>query len=207
MSPLLLRAFNDPAHATKVLHALLRGTFYFVYYRLFKRNVKIALPFRAFASVTIVGPGRVFIDGNCSVIQSAFKGLTIVTLAESAAVTIGKDCILGGLTVRCHNQIEIGKRTRTANSLIQDVLFINHEQVRSQAGNVPNERNDISIGNNAWVGMNAIVLSGSQVNDDCVLSVGSVCQNITLAPYSFASGNPVRRGLPIDNLIKLTGGT
>ena len=205
MLSLLHKALNNPIYALRVMRALVRGTFYSFFYRLFKRNVRIKLPFKAFAKVKIVGPGRVFIDANCSVSLSAFKGLAIVTVSDAADVKIGKNCSLQGLTICCRNRVAIGGETITAFSLIQDSLFVNVDQVKSNSSKYLAEQREVAIGNNAWLGNDVIVLGGSRIGEDCVLSVGSVCKDIKINSYSLASGNPVKRGFPIENLMKLTG--
>jgi len=154
-----------------------------------------------------MGPGRVFIDANCSVALSIFKGLTIVTLSDAAVVMIGKNCNLQGLTICCRNRVEIGGETITAISLIQDSFFVNSDEVKSKYKIYLAEQGEVVIGKNAWLSGDVIVLGGSRIGEDCVLSVGSVCKDIKINSYSLASGNPVKKGLPIENLMKLTGAT
>ena len=207
MLSLLHEALNNPINTLKVIRALARGTFYSVFYRLFKKSIIIKLPFKAFAKVKIMGPGRVFIDANCSVALSTFKGLTIVTLSDAAVVMIGKNCHLQGLTICCRNRVEIGGETITAISLIQDSLFVNADDVKSKYKKYLAEQGEVVIGKNAWLGNDVIVLGGSRIGEDCVLSVGSVCKDIKINSYSLANGNPVKRGLPIESLMKITGAT
>ena len=207
MLSLLHEALNNPINTLKVIRALARGTFYSVFYRLFKKSIIIKLPFKAFAKVKIMGPGRVFIDANCSVALSTFKGLTIVTLSDAAVVMIGKNCHLQGLTICCRNRVEIGGETITAISLIQDSLFVNADDVKSKYKKYLAEQGEVVIGKNAWLSNDVIVLGGSRIGEDCVLSVGSVCKDIKINSYSLAIGNPVKRGLPIEPLMKLTGAT
>jgi acetyltransferase-like isoleucine patch superfamily enzyme len=176
-----------------------------LYYRFSKTNVRIKLPFKAFAKVKITGPGRVSIDKNCSAALSTFKGLTIVTLSDTAVVTIGKNCNLQGITICCRDRVEIGAGTITAICLVQDSLFVNKDEARSKLRNYTDVKGEVVIGSNAWLSNDVIVLGRSRIGEDCVLSVGSVCKDIELRAYSLANGNPVKRGLPIDNLLKITG--
>jgi acetyltransferase-like isoleucine patch superfamily enzyme len=197
----------DPRHAVRVLRALVRGCYYALYFRVVRRNVRIRFPFKAFAKVTIIGPGRVILGKNCVVAHGAFKGLTIVTLSEDATVRIGEHCHLAGLTICCCNHVELGSKSMTAVSLIQDCLFVNHSFVRTRGKHAVNESEAIAIGSNAWLSNDAIILSGSKIGADCVVSVGSVCRDMEVKPYSLAMGNPVRRGLPIANVMRMTGST
>ena len=96
---------SDPSYIIAVLAALARGTFYALRFGLFSRNVRIELPFKAFAPVCIIGNGSVRIGRNCTAGLSVFKGLTIQTTSESAIVSIGENCNLEGLTIRCSNRV------------------------------------------------------------------------------------------------------
>ena len=53
----VIRYLKNPNKAKKKLIGLLRGSFYIVFYRLTKRNVKIKFPFYAYTKVKIEGPG------------------------------------------------------------------------------------------------------------------------------------------------------
>lgn len=207
MFRLLRKGLSNPIYTLTIIIALARGTFYCFYYRLFRKNIIIKLPFLAFSKVKIMGPGRVFIDANCSVALSSFKGLTIVTLSDAAVVTIGKKCQLQGLTVYCRNLVEIGGKTMTAFALVQDSFFVNDDKVMSKYKKHLSEQGGVVIGENAWLSNGVIVLGGSWIGDDCVLSLGAACKNITINSYSLVSGNPAKRGLQIENLLKITGAT
>lgn len=195
----------DPRSAVCVLRALVRGCAYALYFRVVRRNVRIHLPFRAFAKVAIIGPGTVILDKHCTVAHSAFKGLTIVTLSDHATVHIGDNCQLAGLTIYCGNHIELGPKSMTAVSLIQDRLFVNQSFIKARGEHSVNQCGPIVIGSNAWLSSDAIILSGSKIGADCVVGVGSVCRDVEIRPYSLAVGNPITRGLPIANVMKMAG--
>lgn len=179
--------------------ALARGTALTFYFRLFRRNVRIRLPFLAYAPVTIAGPGKVRIGPFCSVHQNTLAGLSIVTLSPRAEVTIGSHCSLGGLTIRCREVVVIGDRSRTAYSLIQDVAFW------SVLAAAPGARctAPIRIGENAWLGGFSMVLGGSTIGDDSVLGWGAACCGTEVAAGTVALGNPVDRSLPISRMLAL----
>lgn len=185
---------------------IIRGTAYVFYYTVFRKNVKICFPFLAFTKVSIIGPGTVFIDKGCRVRKNGFRGLTIVTRSADSFVSIGANCLLGGLTIRCHERIELGKKTMTANSLLQDTLFYNEDEVSSRAETYASlRRNPVIIGTNVWLGPKNIVLSGSKVGNDSVLAGGTMCFGNQIGDYSLVSGNPAKRPIPIDKLLKLKG--
>ncbi len=202
----LKRLISDPLHFLKGLLALLKGSLYIVYYRLFRRNINIGFPFKAFSKVSIIGPGVVKIGKNCSVYKNVFKGLTIVTYSSDAVVVIGRGCTLGGLTIRCSKGIEIGDHVMTATSLIQDSFFVNQDRAMSLSINelIP-EFEAISIGNNVWLAMGSAVMGGCIIGNDCVVAAGAWCFDSEINDYSLAIGNPVRKALPIERLQRLKG--
>jgi acetyltransferase-like isoleucine patch superfamily enzyme len=201
-----LRAMRrEPFQIFSLFGALLRGTWYIWFYRLFKRSVIIRFPFKAFAKVTIVGPGSVFIDRNCTVHKNTFRGLSIVTLSSDASVRIGRQCNLGGLAIRCRGGISIGERTMTAYSLMQDDLFIHNVEVVGNAINQERTGTEIKIGRNVWVVAQNVVLGGSDIREDAVVASGSVCNSFFAPPYSLVTGNPAKRPVSISRILALRG--
>ncbi len=203
---ILKKCFANPAYFLEHILAFSMGTFYILFYRMTKRNVKIGFPFLASAKVTISGPGRVEIGKNCAVFNNVFRGLTIVTFSKNATVNIGNGCALGGITIRCYNRVEIGDRAMTAVSLIQDSFFV--EPGRSQINDECRgpEPQAIVLGRNVWLGADSLVLGGSTIGDDCVLSAGSCCSGINIyKDYSLIIGNPASKSLPIEKLVNFMG--
>lgn len=190
---------GDWRASLRLCMALARGTYWALYFRLFRRNVAIRLPFLAYAPVRIAGPGKVRVGPFCSVHQNTLAGLSIVTLSPRARVTIGAHCSLGGLTIRCGEAVAMGDRSRTAYSLIQDVPFWSGSaSTTAVAGSAP-----IRIGENAWLGGFSMVLGGSTIGDDSVLGWGATCCGATVAAGTVALGNPVDRSLPISRMLAL----
>lgn len=193
---------KSPGNFLFITQGLLRGSFYIAYYKLFRRNVRVDFPFFAHSSVTIVGPGSVRIGKNCHVFENVFRGLTIVTLSKKATVIIGERCSLGGVTIRCFERVEIGDDTMTAVSLVQDLLFVNFQKAGFQNEYIPPAK-PIFIGNNIWLGGHCCVLGGCKIGNDSVLSACSVTYDIEIKEFSLCAGNPVRRALPIAQILAL----
>lgn len=194
---------NDPILGWNLSIALIKGTFYIIVYKVIKRKVMIGFPFLASGKVRIIGPGSVSIGENCRVQKNVFQGLTIVTLSKEAKVTIGKDCSLGGLTIRCFTEVKIGDRALAANSLIQDVAFCEIGMVKSLSARDQITPLPISVGNNVWIGMATYILSGTIISDDSVISLGSFSFRIKINEYCLAAGNPVFKSLQIDKILNL----
>lgn len=200
---LLRKAFKSPGVAATTIKALIVGTLYIIYYRVFRRNVKTEFPLFVYRSwIRITGPGKVHIGRNCHVLRNALQGLTIVTLSRHAQVLIGEECSVGGATIRCMERIEIGKNTFTSNCLIQDCLFVTKTSERSHPIN-KNDTRPILFGKNVWIGQYGCVLGGSVIGNDCTVSYQSVCHGLTLADYCVGLGNPIRKGIPVPFIKRL----
>ena len=50
-------------------------------------------------------------------------------------------------------------------------------------------KGEIEIGDDCWIGLNAIILSGSKIGKGCVIGAGSVVRG-EFEPYSVIIGNP-----------------
>ena len=56
----------------------------------------------------------------------------------------------------------------------------------------PRSKGDIIIGNDVWLGTDALILSGVEIGDGAVVAARSVVTE-NVAPYSIMAGNPARR--------------
>lgn len=52
-------------------------------------------------------------------------------------------------------------------------------------------RGDVRIGNDVWVGTDALILSGTEIGDGAVVGARTVVSGV-VAPYSVVAGNPMR---------------
>lgn len=192
---------KDPKGLYLYGKAFVKGSLYVVFYRLFRKNIRIKLPFFIFCkNVKICGLGSVLIDKGCSVFTNAFDRLTIVTLSPSAQVIIGKGCDLGGVTIRCHKRVEIGDHTLSANCLIQDNLFsVTRSSLKDDEKSlvIPS---DIWIGRDVWLAGQIIILGGSKIGNGSVLSLGSVCCDYAVLENQLATGNPVARSVGVGSI-------
>jgi len=200
------KILKNPIQSLFYLLAIARGSVYIIRYRILNNKVRIKFPFAAFAPVRITGPGSVSIGKGNHVQKSIFRGLTIVTLSPNALVTIGEKCLLGGVTIRCRQRVEVGDGVMMANPLIQDSFFANPEYAISRIEkNLINETRPITIGTNAWLGAESIILGGTKIGNDTVLSAGAWCLGTYTGDYMLVSGNPAKKPLPIDKLLRLKG--
>ena len=198
------RAKQKPTSVLPVLIALIRGTFCILYHRVFQKNVKIRFPFYVYQKVTIKGIGKVRIGRSCSVHPNDFHGLAVITCTPHAEVTIGSHGSIGGLTIICHDSVTIGERFMTAKSLVQDTLLHHSHEVKSKLKNkLWHQAAPVVIGDNVWLGAQSYVLKGSKIGMDSVLANGSVCFEKHVNNFQLCAGNPVKRTLSIEHLLRL----
>lgn len=77
-------------------------------------------------------------------------------------------------------------------------------EARSIEGH-PASKGDITIGNDVWIGLNAIILSGVQIGNGAIIGAGSVVVK-NVPAYSIVAGNPakvLRIRFPIEIIEKL----
>lgn len=195
---------RDPKSLYHYGKAFLKGFFFVIFCRLFRKNIIIKLPFFIYYKIKICGLGSVFIDKNCSVFANSFDGLTIATLSESSWVNIGQGCDLGGVTIRCRGKITIGKHSLFANCLIQDTLFLS-DLIDSKSSKDILSSAEVDIGDRVWLTDQTIVLGGSKIGDGSVLSAGSLCFNRNIPKNHLATGNPIFISMDIDRVEKMVG--
>jgi len=94
---------------------------------------------------------------------------------------IGENCEIGDMThIVAHEQIEIGN-----NVLIASKCFIsdtNHGVYKGDDQDspdvLPNKRKLVTmpvfIGNNVWIGENAVILAGANIGDGCIIGANAI---------------------------------
>lgn len=102
-----------------------------------------------------------------------------ITIDKDAKLVLGKNVGLSNSIIYCSKQIEIGDDTLIGGDCkIIDMDFhpINPlERVNKNYSNV--KKKPIKIGDNVFVGMNTIVLKGSRIGDNSIISAGSIVSN------------------------------
>jgi maltose O-acetyltransferase len=72
------------------------------------------------------------------------------------------------------------------------VRFVNHDSSYSNVfGELPVKFGKISIGRNAYIGVNTVILCGVTIGENSIIGAGSVV-NRDVLPNSVAAGNPIR---------------
>lgn len=113
---------------------------------------------------------------------------------------IGDDCEMGDMThIVAHEKVQIGSHV-----LIASKCFISdtnhgryHGDQQDSPDTPPNQRKLVTepviIGNNVWIGENAVILAGARIGDGCIIGANSVVTKV-IEPGSVVTGaNVVKR--------------
>lgn len=114
---------------------------------------------------------------------------SLVWLLDNASVTLDGDVSTSGDNkIICKSSIFIGKGTQIAfGAIISD-----HDFHKTYTNGLQNpETKPIVIGKNVWIGMNAIILKGVCLGDNCIVAAGSVVTK-SFTNNVMVAGNPAK---------------
>ena len=112
------------------------------------------------------------------------------TRRAGARLTIGDDFGMTGGSLVCDERISIGDRVWVgANTIIADTDFHPLEPGRRQAAPLDARTAPVSIGDDVFIGMNALVLKGVSIGAGAVIGAGSVVRRDVPAG-AIVAGNP-----------------
>lgn len=154
---------------------------------LFKRN--IALTALVYAGSRIAPKGRV--HRGCKVRNSTVGNYSYVAAHSWLTNTdVGRFCSIG-------NNVVAGLATHTLNHASTSPVFTLHRNAVGQSW-VKEDRADntedmprVSIADDAWVGSNALLMSGVSVGVGAVVGAGAVVTK-DVPPYAIVAGVPAR---------------
>ena len=107
---------------------------------------------------------------------------TFFEIGSSGHVEIGDFCSLVGAVLRVQSKLRIGNYALIAH----EVVITDSETIDARSTVRP-----ITIGDDVWVGMRAIILSGANVGHGAIIGAGAVVTG-DVEPMTVVSGNPAR---------------
>lgn len=138
------------------------------------------------------------IIGNNVILQSLKKNYhvgmpfaaTILIDVLGAKVKIGDGTSIHGCYVHAQKSIIIGNDCAIAAgvNIIDSNGHVINSKLRKSVRDIPEE---IIIGDNVWIGLNAVILKGSNIGDNCVVGAGSIVKGI-FEKNSLIMGNPAK---------------
>jgi len=143
----------------------------------------------------MLGNGRIVLAAGGSLVIGRRSGVMQgceIAAGEGASVDIGDDVYIGAyVNIRSSRRITIGHNVRIAQfvSLIGgQYRYVSRDRlIREQGFDV----GDVTIGDDAWLGVGVVVLTGASVGTGAVVGAGSIVTK-DVAPYAIAVGNPAR---------------
>lgn len=120
--------------------------------------------------------------------------VTLIADRPSAIIRIGEETRLFGSCLHAWQCIEIGKRCLfAAGSQVLDSdgheSRVEYAQCRARTQDKPDT---VRIGDDCWVGLNAIILKGADIKEGCIVAAGAVVRKGHYPPYSLIAGVPAR---------------
>lgn len=105
-----------------------------------------------------------------SIGKESVTRLNVTFRAEEGTLTIGDKCFFNSnVSVTCMKKITIGSGCQIANN----VVIVDHDHdYKNSLGNFIKE--EVTIGENVWIGANCVILKGSRIGDNCTIAAGSV---------------------------------
>ena len=115
---------------------------------------------------------------------------TLLNDGENSHITIGNYCRINGAYIHAKDFIEIGDYCVMASgiNIIDSNAHIVNSINRTIGQDVPK---GIRIGNNVWIGLNAIILKGTVIGDNCVVAAGSIVKG-EFPDNTIIQGNPAK---------------
>lgn len=113
-----------------------------------------------------------------------------------AIIKVGQRTRLNGVCISAQQKVIIGDDCQIACGV--SIMDYNaHKTYFAPRGVKPDYPNPVYIGNNVWIGINAIILKGTSIGDNSVVGAGAVVKG-TFPPYSLIIGNPAQLAKTLD---------
>lgn len=182
----VVKALKNPKTLLKYIRSLGRGLAYKGWCKVTRKKVTIGKNFHLDGRISIKGPGTVIFGDNVRVGEYT----TPWTFTEEAVIEIGNTVFLNGTRFACKKYIRVEDMAMIADSRIMDTDF--HAEQPDKRRTHDDEPKPIIIGKNAWITIQTVVLKGSVVGENTILSPNSVIAGGNALPNKIYMGNPAR---------------
>lgn len=121
---------------------------------------------------------------------------TLLTDVKKASIAIGDNTRINGAYIHAQQLISIGSNCVIASGV--NILDTNGHEVYSHDRTVKRDTPEkIIIGNNVWIGLNAIILKGTTIGNNSIVGAGSVVRG-DFPENSLIVGNPAKKVKTLD---------
>lgn len=167
--------------------------------RLFTRNLKLGKSVIIYYKSRIYNfsKGEILVGSNSRIGSSSIQNhvgmpfyTRLINDGIKSTIVIGEGCRINGAYIHAKERITIGDRCVIASGV--NIIDSNgHEVYSLDRTSGTDEPSPIIIGNNVWIGVNATILKGTNIDDNCVVSAGSVVKGV-FPSNSIIQGNPAK---------------
>jgi len=112
------------------------------------------------------------------------------TLGEGSKITMGINCGASGLKIHAKSSISIGNNVLFGAGCTIIDNDAHHSNMNKRAQNIIPSR-PVTIGDNAFIGMQCIILKGVPVGENAIIAAGSVVYS-NIPRNAIAGGNPCK---------------
>ena len=141
--------------------------------------------------------GKVSIGDDCLIGRSKtgyHAGMpfytTILSDGTDSHISIGNNCRINGAYIHAKQSIQIGDNCVIASGV--NIIDSNGHETYSLDRTVGRDTpRSITIGKNVWIGLNATILKGTIIGDNCIVSAGSIVKG-EFPCNSIITGNPAK---------------
>jgi acetyltransferase-like isoleucine patch superfamily enzyme len=134
----------------------------------------------------ISNDGLICAGQNLRLISKSGARLSIESVSQDAAISIGNDVLLHGCVIAAMKRVEIGDSTIIGpNTTIFDTDGHGIDDI-------PTKVAPIRIGCHVWIGYGAIILRGVTIGDNSIIGAGSVVTR-DVERNTIVAGNPAKK--------------
>lgn len=122
----------------------------------------------SFSAKLFIADNATFIFGNgIKILEN-----TIISIVENGTLSISDNVIINhSSTIYVADNIYIGKSSRVSHQC----SIIDHNYHEENGNNFAKKlKNKINIGENVWIGANALILKGVSIGDNSIIGAGTV---------------------------------
>lgn len=176
----------------------IRKIYHVINIRFFQKfNINILRTLIYFKTPTLKLGSNIKIFGLCHNVTVGFNcefyDNSIFEFSENAKFSVGNYCVLSyGVVVSCRKSISIGNFVQIGEyTSIRDNTHDYSNQGKPMKFN-KDISDDITIGNDVWIGKNCIILPGTKVGNGVVIGANSVVKG-NLESNNIYGGNPLKK--------------
>jgi acetyltransferase-like isoleucine patch superfamily enzyme len=143
---------------------------------------------------------NVILNSDAKHSNTSVMSVVKFTLGYDGIIEIGNNCDLNGICIVSYKRVSIGSCCQFgSDTVIFDTDFHpvdNTERLKQMTG-LPFSydkvnKDDVTIGNNVWVGWGCIILKGAHIGNNCIVAAGSVVLGKEYPDNSIIAGNPAK---------------